>query len=135
MLSLHNHRLTDRRIFRLMALGPFARVFAQFVVVAGGAVGRAMMNAYKEAAQRGAQQGASTLSQVISRRMSVDEATKILEVDVKSVTQEKVVERAGHLWNTNNPTAEFPGSPYIQKRVQNAQTVLIDHLQKLHSKP
>ena len=117
-----------------MALGPFARVFAQFVVVAGGAVGRAVMSAYKEAAQRGAQQGGSTLSQVISRRMSVEEATKILEVDVKSLSAEKVAERAGHLWKQNTATGEFPGSPYIQKRVQNAQTVLVEYLQKLHNK-
>ena len=111
-----------------MALGPFARVFAQFVVVAGGAVGRAVMNAYKEAAQRGAQQGGSSLAQVLSRRMTVEEASKILEVDAKTVSSEKISERAGHLFKQNNATAEFPGSPYIQKRVQNAQTVLLEHL-------
>ena len=118
-----------------MALGPFARVFAQFVVVAGGAVGRAVLGAYKEAAQRGAQHGSATLSQVISRKMSVEEACKILELaDIKSASAEKIAERAGHLWKQNTPVGEFPGSPYIQKRVQNAETVLMQHLQKTASK-
>lgn len=113
-----------------MALGPFARVFAQFVVVAGGAVARAVQNAYSEAAQRGAQQGGKSLSQVLSRRMTTDEASKILDVDLKTACPEKVAERAGHLWKQNNPGPDYGGSPYIQKRVQNAETVLVEFLQK-----
>jgi hypothetical protein len=110
-------------------MGPFARVFAQLVVAAGGAVGRAMMNAYREAAQRGAQHGAAPLQQILSRKMTVEEACKILEVDM-NCNAEKVTERARHLWSQNSPKDDFLGSPYIQKRVENAKTVLIEHLNK-----
>jgi len=62
--------------------GPFARILAQFVIVAGGAVARSVANAYKEAAARGAvNPAAASMKQAISRRMNPDEAAKIMDVN------------------------------------------------------
>ena len=122
-----------------MALGPLARVMAQFVVVAGGAVGRAVLNAYKEAAARGAANSTSSssaLSQAISRRMSIEEAGKILDIETKSATVEKVIHKADHLQKVNQPLApDFSGSPYIQRKVDNAKTILLEHLHKPTNPP
>ena len=110
-----------------MAIGPFARVLTQVVLTVGGAVGRAVSAAYKEAAAKGAA-NPSALSHAISRRMSVEEAAKILEVDIKSMSAEKVSERATHLVKINTPTDDFLGSPYLQRKVENAKTVLLESM-------
>lgn len=109
--------------------GPFARILAQFVIVAGGAVARSVVNAYKEAASRGASNpAASSVRQAISRRMSSEEAAKILEVDTASLSREKLAQRFDALFKANAGRADSPGSPYIQRRVSNANTVLSDFL-------
>lgn len=105
-----------------MALGPFARVLTQVVLTAGGAIGRAVANAYKEAAVRGAA-NPSALSHAISPRMSKDEAIKILEIRGE-VTKQQIEERSTHMIQINQPSGEFLGSPFIQRKVENARTVL-----------
>ena len=111
-----------------MVLGPFARVLAQVVVVAGGAIGRAVMNSFNEAAKRGAQH--ATLSQAISRKMTVEEACKILEIQLPTITKDKTLERSAYLIKQNQPEADYGGSPYLQKKIENSKIVLLEHLTK-----
>ena len=110
-----------------MALGPFARVLTQVVITAGGAIGRAVANAWKEAAARGAA-NPTALSAALSRRMTAKEAAQILELDVNTATSEKVKERAAQIVKANQPVDDFLGSPYIQRRVENAEAVLKESL-------
>jgi len=110
-----------------MAIGPFARVLTQVVLTVGGAVGRAVSAAYKEAAAKGAA-NPTAFSNALSRRMSTEEAAKILELDLKSMNAEKVSERASYLVKINNPTDDFLGSPYLQRKVENAKTVLLESM-------
>lgn len=103
--------------------GPFARILAQFVIVAGGAVARSVVNAYKEAATRGAANpAAASVKQAISRRMSPDEAAKIMDVELKECTREKLIQRFETLYKANE------SSPYVQRKVSNARTVLLEKL-------
>ena len=112
-----------------MAVGPFARFLAQFAVVAGGAIFRSVATAYKEAAARGASNpAAASMKQAIARRMHADEAAKILDVDLAQASSEKVAQRFEALYKANQPSNEFPGSLYIQRRVVNANTVLREYL-------
>ncbi|XP_022589443.2 uncharacterized protein LOC34623081 [Cyclospora cayetanensis] len=63
-----------------MAIGPLGRIVAQFIFVAGSALGRAVVQAYKDAAKQGIAAGGAARSQPLSLRprMSNDEARKIL---------------------------------------------------------
>jgi hypothetical protein len=111
--------------------GPFARILAQVVITAGGAILRSVATAYKEAASRGAANPAAAgVRQAISRRMNADEAAKILEIELSSATREKLAQRFEALHKANAQSSEFPGSPYIQRKVANANTVLQDYLNK-----
>lgn len=115
--------------------GPFARILAQVVITAGGAIFRSVANAYKEAAARGASNpAASSVKQAISRRMNAEEAAKILDFELSATTREKLVERYEALSKANASSGDFPGSPYIQRKVANANTVLADYLNKLPKK-
>lgn len=115
--------------------GPFARILAQMVIVAGGAIARSVATAYKEAASRGASNpAAASVKQAISRRMGADEAAKILDVELQSATREKLAQRYEQLYKANTPSGDCPGSPYIQRKVANANTVLQDYLNKVSSK-
>ena len=107
--------------------GPFARILAQFVIVAGGAVARSVVNAYKEAASRGAANpAASSLKQAM--RMRPDEAAKIMDVELNACTRDKLAQRFKILYEANS------ASPYIQRKVSNANTVLNDYVSKLAKK-
>ena len=113
--------------------GPFARILAQFAIVAGGAIFRSVTTAYKEAAARGASNpAAASMKQAIGRRMNPEEAAKILDVEIASATKEKVAQRFEALFKANEAKPDFPGSPYIQRRVVNANTVLSDYLSAKH---
>ena len=115
--------------------GPFARILAQVVITAGAAVARSVATAYKEAAARGASNpAASSVKQAISRRMSAEEAAKILDVELQSATREKLGQRFEALYKANASTADHPGSPYIQRKVSNANTILQEYLNKVSSK-
>ena len=109
--------------------GPFARVLVQFVMVAGKTIGRAVATSFREAAARGAA-NPGKINQVLARRMTVDEARKILDFEAASKadqqTIEKIMNKADHLVKANSPEKEFLGSPYLQKRVENAKQVLLE---------
>mmetsp|Transcript_54582 Transcript_54582/g.130216 ORF Transcript_54582/g.130216 Transcript_54582/m.130216 type:complete len:123 (-) Transcript_54582:70-438(-) len=102
-------------------VGPFVRVLAQIAVTAGGHLGRAIAQAYREAA---AGRTASGAPRMIRRRMSPDEAQKILEVDA-GVDKAKIEERVARLHELNQPSGDFAGSPYLQDRFAAAQAVLL----------
>eukprot|EP00930_Biecheleria_cincta_P080489 TRINITY_DN68779_c0_g1_i1.p1 TRINITY_DN68779_c0_g1~~TRINITY_DN68779_c0_g1_i1.p1 ORF type:complete len:137 (+),score=34.76 TRINITY_DN68779_c0_g1_i1:28-411(+) len=117
-----------------MALGPFARVIAQVAMVAGGAVGRAVMEAYKEAAAgRGA--AAAAAQKMARRRMSLDEARKVLDAEGSSVTAATIEERYKILHALNAPSEDSPGSPYLQARISAARSVLLKNLGGEEQKP
>ncbi|KAL8446013.1 hypothetical protein Emag_004865 [Eimeria magna] len=122
-----------------MALGPLGRIVAQVVVVAGSAVGRAIVRAYKDAAQRGAVSGGASRAQPLSLRprMSPDEARKILGFDAgpgdKIPSKEEIISRFDRLYQINAPAGNFAGSPYLQKKVTIARTILLDEWAKAGS--
>lgn len=89
-----------------MALGPFARIVAQFVMVAGGAVTRAVRSAYKEAAKE-SNKGAALMTR---NRMRPEEARKILEVPAGTV-EEEVVQKTTKMMALNEVDAKGIGSP------------------------
>lgn len=159
-----------------MAIGPLGRILAQVVMVAGSALGRAVVRvssgfrrnsgilrvrcwgaaeevatswvchgflvhlvavlvyvissqAYKDAARSGATAGAAARSQPLSLRprMSPDEARKILGFDSgKQPTKEEILARYDRLFQINAPSGNFAGSPYLQKRVAVARTIMLE---------
>jgi hypothetical protein len=112
--------------------GPFARILAQVVIVAGGAVVRSIVTAYKEAAARGGSNpAAASVKQAISRRMGAEEAAKILDVELNQATRERMAQRYEALYKANAANQDFQGSPYLQRKVANAHTVLNDYLNKV----
>eukprot|EP00435_Cladocopium_sp_Y103_P069621 s574_g33.t1 len=130
MQTKFNH--CDQNLLSTMALGPFVRIVAQITMVAGGAIGRAVVEAYKEAAAgRGA--AAAAAQKVARRRMSLDEARKVLDAE-GSVTPTQVEERFQTLHKLNASSEESPGSPYLQARISAAHKVLLEHLGSHESK-
>eukprot|EP00927_Polykrikos_kofoidii_P013615 TRINITY_DN15918_c0_g1_i1.p1 TRINITY_DN15918_c0_g1~~TRINITY_DN15918_c0_g1_i1.p1 ORF type:complete len:123 (-),score=27.92 TRINITY_DN15918_c0_g1_i1:195-563(-) len=108
-----------------MALGPFARILAQVAIVAGGAIGRAALSAYKEAAAgRG---GAGAAARAVRRQMSSDEARKVLNFEADAC-EKTIQERFELLHKLNEQTEHSPGSPYLQARIVAARTVLLKEL-------
>mmetsp|Transcript_25964 Transcript_25964/g.83793 ORF Transcript_25964/g.83793 Transcript_25964/m.83793 type:complete len:173 (+) Transcript_25964:108-626(+) len=102
-----------------MAFGPLARVAVQVMMTVGGAVGRAAMEAYKEAAAGRGAAGAAA-QRIAGRRMSLDEARQVLDADVLD-GQSKIQERFELLHKLNGPTEEFAGSPYLQVKIAAAR--------------
>jgi len=103
-----------------MALGPLARVLAQFAVVAGGAIGRAVLEAYKEAAAgRGGGAAGAAARKFARRRMTIDEARNILEVEANAEPA-KLDERHDLLHKLNE------GSPYLQARISAARKIIAE---------
>ncbi|CDJ43017.1 mitochondria-associated granulocyte macrophage CSF signaling molecule, putative [Eimeria tenella] len=117
-----------------MALGPLGRIVVQFVAVAGSSLGRAVVRAYKDAARQGAAAAGSTASRsaplTLRPRMSVDEARKILGFpcgpNSQLPTREEVMARYNRLFQINAPSENFAGSPYLQKRVAVARTIMLE---------
>ncbi|CAJ1344912.1 unnamed protein product [Effrenium voratum] len=109
-----------------MAFGPFVRIMAQITMVAGGAIGRAVLEAYKEAAA-GRGPAAAAAKQMSRRRMSLDEAKKVLDAE-GSFSAAQVEDKFQTLHKLNAPSEESPGSPYLQARIYAAHKVLSEHL-------
>lgn len=116
-----------------MAVGPFARLIVQLGIVIGGAVTRAVIQAYKDAAQRGLHSG--HIPKTLRRRMSIEEASRILEIDVTKTTSEELQTRFARLHEINTPSENFSGSPYLQKKVENARIVIEEDIFKLKPRP
>ncbi|CAD7928217.1 unnamed protein product [Amoebophrya sp. A120] len=105
-----------------MAWGPFVRIAAQFVMVAGSAMGKAVREAYKEAAKN-----PNVAAAVRNRRMNVDEAKNILEVP-KLMEKSSIVDKAEIMRKLNAIDAKGVGSPYLQSKISIAETVLLEEL-------
>eukprot|EP00439_Symbiodinium_sp_Y106_P059038 s2768_g8.t1 len=125
MHSVHDNKLIVGSI--TMAFGPFVRILARIGMVAGGAIGRAVLEAYKEAAAgRGA--AAAAAQKIARRRMSLDEAKKVLDADGVT-SRSKIEERFQTLHSLNAPSEECPGSPYLQDRIAAAHKVVLENLE------
>ncbi|PFH38031.1 putative mitochondria-associated granulocyte macrophage CSF signaling molecule [Besnoitia besnoiti] len=119
-----------------MAIGPLGRILAQFVVVAGSAVGRAFVQAYKDAAKRGALNAASAAGRQqlsLRPRMSADEARRILGLDASGsssapLCRQDIEARHKRLHEINAPSGRFAGSPYLQKKVDIAKIILLEKI-------
>ncbi|OEH76650.1 mitochondria-associated granulocyte macrophage csf signaling [Cyclospora cayetanensis] len=115
-----------------MAIGPLGRIVAQFIFVAGSALGRAVVQAYKDAAKQGIAAGGAARSQPLSLRprMSNDEARKILGFPCgngsKTPSREEILARFDRLFQINAPSGNFAGSPYLQKRVAVARSIMLE---------
>mmetsp|Transcript_6519 Transcript_6519/g.18290 ORF Transcript_6519/g.18290 Transcript_6519/m.18290 type:complete len:119 (-) Transcript_6519:244-600(-) len=115
-----------------MAWGPFVRVIMQVGMVAGGAIGRAVVQAYKEAAA-GRAANSKVAAAVLRRNMALDEARQVLGVEL-TATPEEIATRFDLLNKLNAPSEESPGSPYLQIKISAAQTVLLEALAKEKAK-
>ena len=67
--------------------------------------------------------------------MNPEEAAKILDIEFSAASHEKLAQRFETLSKANAATSEFPGSPYIQRKVANANTVLNDYLSRKAQQP
>lgn len=113
-----------------MAAGPFARIIAQFALVGGRAVVRAVVSAYKEAAQRGTvNQGAAASVIPMRRRMHLEEARTIFALPSSSPSANEIIERFEKLHGLNaEGEGGYRGSPYLQTKIEIAKEVLLDEI-------
>lgn len=120
-----------------MAIGPLGRIVAQFFIVAASSVGRAMLQAYRDAAKKGTGEVGRTISGQrplsLRSRMTAEEARRILGLDSTdslrgSVSVEEVKQRHKRLYEINAPTGAFSGSPYLQKKVNIARMILLEDI-------
>lgn len=114
-----------------MAIGPFVRILAQVVSVAGGAVARATAHAFRDAAMRGAANAASgSVSNSIRRSMSIEEAKQILSLKNNSLSRENVSKNHAMIREQNVQRDDgFAGSPYIVTKIDNAKKIAIQEIE------
>lgn len=77
--------------------------------------GRAFSEAYRQAATQTTKQSASTANRARDIGISLDESAKILDIDLKNVTLEKIDEKYNYLFNVNSK--EQADSFYVQSKV------------------
>uniref|UniRef100_A0A0G4HN77 Mitochondrial import inner membrane translocase subunit TIM16 n=1 Tax=Chromera velia CCMP2878 TaxID=1169474 RepID=A0A0G4HN77_9ALVE len=70
---------------------------------------------------------------ISGRRMGVEEAHKILEVK-PGASAEELKKRSERLASINSPQGDFPGSPYLQSKVETAFKVLSEKSEKENDK-
>eukprot|EP00389_Voromonas_pontica_P003577 GDKH01005284.1.p1 GENE.GDKH01005284.1~~GDKH01005284.1.p1 ORF type:complete len:186 (-),score=11.99 GDKH01005284.1:312-869(-) len=99
------------------------RIIVQAGMVAVPALFRALAGAWQEAAKGGGAARALGRS-----KMSIDEAARVLELDAKTVTPEKLQERVVKMKEINEATDKFAGSPYLQQKVDVANQILQEHI-------
>lgn len=107
--------------------GPFGRIIAQALVIVGGVVGKAFLQAYQQAAQsakHGGKGAAQQATKTFRKKMSRDEALKILNfsesTQPKSVSE--VFEKYNRYFVANEP--KNGGSFYLQSKIHRAKEVL-----------
>lgn len=120
------------------------KLLVQVVFTGARVFGRAFTEAYKEAAaasastaQKGGKDGKKTASSSQSRDsdISLDEATKILDVDLSGLTLEKAQGKYDYLFGTN--AKEKGGSFYVQSKVYRSLERIkheLDYLEELQQK-
>eukprot|EP00053_Salpingoeca_punica_P003810 m.45302 g.45302 ORF g.45302 m.45302 type:complete len:134 (-) comp12430_c0_seq1:182-583(-) len=107
-----------------------SRFIARMVVVVGQVVGRAFMQAYREAAasagkqgaQHAAKQAGSNSSEAAARarigQMDLEEARKILNVE-KNASWEEITKKYDHMFKVNEKSNG--GSFYLQSKIYRAK--------------
>lgn len=115
------------------------RIIAQIVLVGSQIIGRAFVEAYKQAAAQSARQAAGgvagqSANDAVTRKtgLTVDEAAMILNVDLSAMSIEEIMKRYEHLFNVNDPSKG--GSFYIQSKVFRAKERLEMELKKMTEK-
>ncbi|OII77054.1 hypothetical protein cand_021810 [Cryptosporidium andersoni] len=113
----------------MMHFGPVARVLTQIVLIAGNAVLRVTLHAYKESIVNG--KPIDILVNSLNKRMSITEATKILGLEsMSSITKKDILSRAKRMIEINEPNIHmnYRGSPYIQEKVRIAEKILYENI-------
>ncbi|KAJ3150286.1 mitochondrial import inner membrane translocase subunit TIM16 [Geranomyces michiganensis] len=101
-----------------------ARLITQIAIVGSQILGRAFVDAYKQAAKNAAQNAAGGTGRAAldatTRKtgISVEEAAQILNVE-KTATTEEILKSYEHLFKVNNP--KEGGSFYLQSKVYRAK--------------
>ena len=116
--------------FRVMGAGgigaPFARLIANLIVTGTGVVGRAFVEAYKQALQNGTANRAASSAGSASKAFEA-EARLILNVK-QNTPKEEILEAAEKMAAMNHP--DKGGSKYLQAKINFARDVLIAPEQK-----
>ena len=103
---------------------PFARLLANLIVMGSGVLGRAFMEAYKQALQNGGKAAAGAAA--AGGKAAVDpfaaEARAILNIKPKA-SAEEVREAAERLAAMNDPAKG--GSEYLRAKIHNARDALL----------
>ena len=89
------HSILSQRLFKKMAIGPFARIIAQVIVPLVAVLARALPAAYQQALQNARKAGmdantASAASSILRRTISKQEALQVLNLSETEVTLEAV---------------------------------------------
>ncbi|KAL1919008.1 uncharacterized protein VTP21DRAFT_2389 [Calcarisporiella thermophila] len=116
-----------------------ARLLAQIIVMGTQVVGRAFIEAYKQAAANAARGGAAgaaagkTSADALTRKtgMSFEEACQILNVNRNS-TLEEITKKYDHLFKVNDSSSG--GSFYLQSKVVRAKERYEMELKELQKK-
>ncbi|TPX47657.1 hypothetical protein SeMB42_g02649 [Synchytrium endobioticum] len=101
------------------------RIITQVVFLGTQILGKAFVDAYKQAAANAAKNAAMSAAgrsaDAITRTtgMSIDEAAQILNVKKDETCMEEVIKKYNHLFKANEPAAG--GSFYIQSKVFRAR--------------
>ncbi|KAG8462082.1 hypothetical protein KFE25_011532 [Diacronema lutheri] len=99
-------------------MSAFARLVANIMVMGGGVLGRAFLEAYKQALQNG---GKASRAGLRGGGISVTEARSILDVK-PNATAAEVEEAYARLHAMNAPANG--GSSYLQSKIANARAAL-----------
>merc|ERR1711934_887601 len=94
---------------------------AQLMMAGGAVVGKAVMQAYRQAVANGKAGGVTA---AVSRTMRVSEARQVLNVN-EGATAEEVMKAWERHHATNAGSDTFTGSPYIQAKITNAKEALL----------
>uniref|UniRef100_A0A6T8NDE5 Presequence translocated-associated motor subunit PAM16 n=1 Tax=Hemiselmis andersenii TaxID=464988 RepID=A0A6T8NDE5_HEMAN len=103
-------------------LPPVIAAILRVAAVATPIVGRAFIDAYRQAMINAAANGAKA-GAFKAQRMSLDEAAKILNIKIPPQDGD-VVERSTTIYEANDP--EKGGSKYIQEKVDLARRILLE---------
>lgn len=106
---------------------PILQAIARVAMVAAPIVGRAVMDAYKQA-MINARHNAAVKAASVNVKMSHDEASKILNLEegVKDTDTEAIKDRARALFENNDPAKG--GSEYLQQKITIAEKILLEKL-------
>ncbi|ODV93945.1 hypothetical protein PACTADRAFT_72055 [Pachysolen tannophilus NRRL Y-2460] len=103
------------------------RLVVQVILTGAKVFGRAFTEAYRQAAATTTKASASQATKVADNQITLDEASKILDVDTKGLSRDIVDKKYDYLFNINSK--ENGGSFYLQSKVYRAAERLKAELQ------